>query len=236
MGGGRWAAVGSLEKRLIDVLEWAEPDDETLVSHLPITGLAIWPRALLVVRDTQAALCVHEDRTGDLFGPGRHTIRTGNLPRHVYFFSTGLRLRRPWETAGATTIRDREFGAVGVRACGLYSYRITAPRTFFEQVSGPRESYAVADLEGQLCGTLVATLTEHLTDSAVPVLDMAADRDSLAATVRTKATAAFTDLGLGLVGLQIHSISLPAELQPRLEERIATLRAPRPIPVAPRRP
>jgi membrane protease subunit (stomatin/prohibitin family) len=54
----------------------------------------------------------------------------------------------------------------------------------------------------------------------VPFLDMAANQDALAAAVANKARPAFADLGLSLEGLRIQNISLPDELQKRLDERI----------------
>ena len=114
-------------------------------------------------------------RVADLFGPGTHTIRTRNLPvltdlrnwdkrfespfkSDVYFFSTRLRLNQTWGTANPLTIRDREFGAVRLRGFGAYAYRIADPRLFFANVSGTRDAYAVADLEGQLRSTIISTL------------------------------------------------------------------------------
>ena len=173
----------------------------------------------------------------DLFGPGQHTIRTQNLPiltdlRHwskmfespfkseVYFFSTRLRLNQTWGTANPLTIRDREFGAVRLRAYGVYAFKIADPRAFFLKVSGTRETYAVADVEGQLRSTVVSALTDHFGQSQVPFLDMAASQDVLAAAVAHKARPAFSELGLSLESLQIQNISLPDELQKRLDERI----------------
>ncbi|HJQ82796.1 MAG TPA: SPFH domain-containing protein [Candidatus Binatia bacterium] len=228
--------VEFVKKQFIDILEWTEADDETLVWRFPTADREIQQGAQLVVRETQAALFVDQGRVADLFGPGRHTIRTGNLPlltdlRHwtklfespfkseVYFFSLRLRLSQPWGTPAPVTIRDREFGAVRVRAFGTFSYRVATSRTFFERVSGTRESYGVGDLDEQLRSTLVSALADHVAGSAVPFLDMAAQQDELAAGVRAKATPAFADLGLALDGFQIQSISLPDELQQRLDER-----------------
>jgi len=37
------------------------------------------------------------------------------------------------------TIRDKEFGAVRLRAFGIYSYRISDAKIFYTKVSGTRE-------------------------------------------------------------------------------------------------
>ncbi|OLB93276.1 MAG: hypothetical protein AUH30_20480 [Candidatus Rokubacteria bacterium 13_1_40CM_68_15] len=107
-----------------------------------------------------------------------------------------------------------------LRAYGVYNYKIADPRAFFLKVSGTREAYTIADIEGQLRSTVVSALTDHFGQSQVPFLDMAASQDVLAAAVAHKARPAFAELGLSLEGLQIQNISLPDELQKRLDERI----------------
>jgi membrane protease subunit (stomatin/prohibitin family) len=54
----------------------------------------------------------------------------------------------------------------------------------------------------------------------VPFLDMAANSDALGRAVLQKARPAFAALGLGLEEFQIQNVSLPEELQKRLDERI----------------
>src|SRR5262245_19331503 len=225
------------KKQLIDVLQWTESGDELLTWRFPTADFEIQQGARLIVRETQAALFVDEGHVADLFEPGTYTIHTRNLPvltdlRHwdkafespfkseVYFFSLRLRVNQTWGTAVPVTIRDGEFGAVRVRGFGVYSYRIADPRVFFRRLSGTREAYTVGDLEGQLRSTLVATLGDHLGQSQIPFLDMAANQDALSRAIMQKARPAFADLGLSLDGFQIQSLSLPDELQKRLDERI----------------
>jgi len=229
--------VNFVKKQFIDILQWTEASDDVLVWRFPTADFEIQQGGQLVVRETQMALFVDKGHVADLFGPGQHTIRTQNLPiltdlRHwskmfespfkseVYFFSTRLRLNQTWGTANPLTIRDREFGAVRLRAYGVYAFKIADPRAFFLKVSGTRETYAVADVEGQLRSTVVSALTDHFGQSQVPFLDMAASQDVLAAAVAHKARPAFSELGLSLESLQIQNISLPDELQKRLDERI----------------
>jgi membrane protease subunit (stomatin/prohibitin family) len=226
-----------VKKQFIDVLQWTEDGDDVLAWRFPVADKEIQQGAQLVVRETQAAVFVHEGVAADVFGPGRHTIRTQNVPlltdlRHwsklfespfksdVYFFSTRLRLNQTWGTATPVTMRDAEFGAVQVRAYGIYSYRISVPKVFFQRVSGTRESYLVGDLEGQLRGTLVSTLSDHFAESRVPFLDMAANQVELAAAVQVRARPLFADLGISLESFQIQNVSLPDELAKRLDERI----------------
>jgi membrane protease subunit (stomatin/prohibitin family) len=228
---------GFLKKQFIDILQWTEAGDDVLAWRFPTADLEIQQGGQLIVRETQAALFVHEGQAADLFGPGRHTLRTRNLPvltnlRHwtkmfespfkseVYFYSTRLRLDRTWGTAQPITIRDSEFGAVRVRAFGIYSYRIASPVQFFTRVSGTRETYLAAAMEGQLRSTLVTLLGDHFASCKFAFLDLAANQVELGAAIADRARAAFEDLGLALETFQVQNISLPDELQKRLDERI----------------
>ncbi|HZV94534.1 MAG TPA: SPFH domain-containing protein [Candidatus Nitrosocosmicus sp.] len=225
------------KKQFIDILQWTEGSDDLLAWRFPTADLEIQQGARLVVRETQMAVFVDQGHVADVFGPGTYTIKTVNLPvltdlRHwdklfespfkseVYFFSTRLRLNQTWGTANPLAIRDREFGAVRVRGFGVYSYRVNDASVFFRNISGTRETYAVAELEGQLRSTLITTLTTHLGESQVPFLDMAANSDALGRAVLQKARPAFAALGLGLEDFQIQNVSLPEDLQKRLDERI----------------
>ena len=226
-----------VKKQFIDVLQWTEDGDDVLAWRFPTADKEIQQGAQLVVRETQAAVFVHEGVAADVFGPGRHLIRTQNIPlltdlahwdklfespfkSDVYFVSTRLRLNQTWGTATPITMRDAELGAVWLRAYGIYSYRISTPRLFFQRVSGTRARYLVGDLEGQLRGTLVTTLSDHFAESRVPFLDMAANQVELAAAVQAKARPLLADLGLSLESFQIQNISLPDELAKRMDERI----------------
>src|SRR4030095_9168019 len=216
-----------VKKQFIDIIQWTEDGDEILAWRFPMRDMEIQQGAQLTVRETQAAL----------FGPGQHTIKTQNIPlltdlahwdkmfespfkSDIYFFSTRQRLNQKWGTSNPITIRDREFGAVRLRAFGIYSFRLATPRVFFQKVSGTRDFYGIGDLEGQLRNSTIAVLTDHFAESNIPFLDMAANQVELGAAVADKMRPMFADLGLALEGLHVQRISLPDELQKRLDERI----------------
>ncbi len=227
-----------VKKQFIDILQWTEDGDEVLVWRFPTADFEIQQGAQLTVRETQAALFVHQGQAADLFGPGQHTIRTQNLPiltdlQHwdkmfespfksdVYFFSTRLRIDQKWGTTNPITIREKEFGAIRLRAFGIYAYKIAAPKVFYDKVTGTRGTYMVSDLEGQLRNTIVTTLTDHFAESGVPFLDMAANQVELGTAVAEKLRGMFGDLGLSLENFQVENVSLPEDLQKKLDERIS---------------
>src|SRR5437773_10682110 len=153
-----------ITKQFIDVIELVEPEDGSLAYRFPMQDREIQNGGQLTVRDSQMAVFVNEGQIADVFGPGLHKLTTETLPvltylknwdklfqspfkSDVYFFSTRLQLNRQWGTANPITIRDKDFGAVRLRAFGIYVYRIEDPQTFYRQVSGTRAVYTVKDLD-----------------------------------------------------------------------------------------
>jgi membrane protease subunit (stomatin/prohibitin family) len=226
-----------VQKQFVEVIQWNEPDEGILACRYAIADMEIRNGARLTVRESQMAAFVNEGKIADVFGPGLYTLNTHNLPlmtdlnnwdkdfespfkSDVYFFSTRFQIDQRWGTATPITIREKEFGAVRLRAYGIYSYRIADPRAFFTNVSGTRELYRVEDIEGQLRNLVVARLTEVVAPSEVAFLDMAAHQADLAQKVAAAVRPSFTALGLKLDALVIESLSLPDELQKVLDRRI----------------
>ena len=226
-----------LKKQFIDVIHWTESSDGILAYRYPMEDFEIQYGAQLTVRESQMAVFVNEGKVADVFPPGRHTLTTQTLPlltnlqnwdkmfqspfkSDVYFFSTRLQINQKWGTANPITIRDKEFGAVRMRAFGIYSYKIIDPKAFHTQISGTREQYTVNDLEGQLRNTIVASITDLFAESAIPFLDMAANQDELGNKIKGKMEPEFKRIGLTLDTLQVQNVSLPDELQKILDQRI----------------
>ena len=224
-------------KQFIDVIEWTEAGDSVLAWRFPMEDHEIQTGGRLTVRDSQLAVFVNEGRIADVFAPGLYTLSTHTLPlltnllnwdkafkspfkSDVYFFSSRQRIDQKWGTATPITIRDREFGAVRMRAYGIYAYRIADPRIFYQKVSGTREAYVVGDLEGQLRNTIVGRMTDAFANANVNFIDMAGSQVRLAQAMLEALRPVFADLGLAIESFVVESISLPEELQKMLDQRI----------------
>src|SRR5205823_333106 len=114
----------------------------------------------------------------------------------VYFFSTRIQIDQHWGTQNPISIRDKEFGAIRLRGFGIYSYHLSDAKSFYSKISGTRDIYHVADLEGQLRNTIIAKMTDAFAASQVPFLDMAANQGALAEKIGEALKPSFTDYGL----------------------------------------
>jgi membrane protease subunit (stomatin/prohibitin family) len=118
-------------------------------------------------------------------------------------------------------VRDKEFGAVRLRAFGIYSYHIADAKVFYQKISGTRDQYLTADLEGQLRDTIIGVLANTFAQSNVAFLDMAANQTQLGQQASELLKPAFTNLGLALDTFVVENLSLPEELQKMLDQRIS---------------
>ena len=224
-------------KQFIDVIHWTEPADGILAYRYPMEDMEIQNGGQLTVRDSQAAVFVNQGQIADVFGPGLYTLSTNTLPiltylqnwdkafkspfkSDVYFFSTRLQVNQKWGTATPITIRDKEFGAVRMRAYGIYAYRIADPKIFYQKVSGTRPAYMVSDLDGQLRNSIIGQMTDMFGNSSVDFLDMASHQSQLGQNMLLGLRPMFADLGLLLDSFTLENISMPEELQKLLDQRI----------------
>jgi membrane protease subunit (stomatin/prohibitin family) len=232
-------SIGSFfKKQFIDVIQWTEDAPGVLQWRYPMQDMEIQNGAQLTVRESQMAVFVNEGVFADVFSPGLYKITTQNLPlltnlRHwdklfespfksdVYFFSTRHQTNQRWGTPMPITIRDKEFGAVRLRANGLYSYHLHDPAVFHQKVAATAARYSIDELEPHLRNTIVGKVSDTFAKSGVPFLDMAANIESFSTAMRAQVSPMFADYGLTLDTFQVESLSLPEELQKRLDERIS---------------
>ena len=226
-----------IKKQFIDILQWTEDANGTLVWRFPMAEMEIQNGASLVVRESQIAVFVNEGQVADVFGPGTYRLTTRTLPvltslKHwdklfespfksdVYFFSTRQQLNQKWGTPQPIAIRDPEFGAVRLRAFGNYAWRIADPKKFYTEISGTRDAYNVAELDGQLRGLIMQNIATGIAQSGVPFLDLAANQQAFAQALAGALGPAMEAYGLKLEATTVQSISLPDELQKVLDQKI----------------
>jgi membrane protease subunit (stomatin/prohibitin family) len=226
-----------IAKQWIDVIQWTEPEDGVLAYRYPMQDMEIQNGGSLTVRESQMAAFVNEGKVADIFGPGLYKLTTQTLPiltylqnwdkkfqspfkSDVYFFSTRIQTDQRWGTATPITIRDKDFGMVRLRSYGIYSWHIADAKAFHTKISGTRDIYHVADIEGQLRNTIIGRMTDAFAQSNVPFLDMAANQVALGQKIAEGLNPMFTDLGLALDSFVVENLSLPDELQKMLDTRV----------------
>ena len=225
-----------IQSQLIDIIEWLDASNNTLVYRFPDQDHEIKNGAKLTVREGQAAVFVNEGQIADVFPPGLYSLTTQNLPvlsrlkgwkygfespfkAEVYFVNTRRYMDMKWGTPNPIMLRDAEFGVVRLRAFGIYAIRVKDPAVFLREVVGTDGHYTTRKIEGQLRRTLVSSFTTMLGKSKVPAIDLAAHYDTIGAKAQGQLQPQFDPMGIELVDFIIENISLPPELEKVLDKR-----------------
>src|SRR6266516_5125685 len=222
--------------QFIEVIEWLDDSSNTMLYRFPVHDQEIKNGAQLIVRESQAAVFVHEGQIADVFGPGRFTVEGGNTPilsklgawKHgfnspikseVYFVNTKQFTDLKWGTSNPVMMRDADFGMVRLRAFGIYSMRVGEPRELIKQIAGTNARFVTEDIEGQLKRTLVSGFSDALAESKIAALDLASNYDELGQIARTKLDPEFKSFGLELTKFVVENISLPQEVEAAMDKR-----------------
>ena len=127
-----------LRGEFIDIVEWIDDSNNTLVYRFERHQNEIKNGAKLIVREGQTAVFVNEGQLADVFTPGTYELTTQNLPilatlkgwkygfnspfkAEVYFVNTHLFTDEKWGTKSPITLSDERFGLVEIRAFGTYA-------------------------------------------------------------------------------------------------------------------
>ena len=221
----------------IDVVEWTDLSGDEIVHRWPQYGQAnIRMGAQLTVRESQAAVFFRDGKSLDVFGPGRHTLTTANIPllqtlvnlpfggktpfqAEVYFVSMRTFTNLKWGTPSPVIFRDSELGAVRLRAYGLFTFRVIDPQLFVNKVVGTEHRYDTESVGAWLRDFIVARFNDTLGETLESIFDLASRYDELGAAVKARLTDDFRNYGLQLEDFLIDAVSPPDEVVAMIDER-----------------
>ena len=223
--------------QFLEVLEHYDPSGEEIAFRFPPEGSAeIKFGAQLVVHEAQEAVFYRDGRALDVFGPGRHTLTTQNIPVltkvlalpfgftspfriQVVFVSKRTFLDQKWGTREPVVFRDRELGVVRLRAFGMYAYRIRDSRTFVNTIVGSLGQFETERLAEFYRDMIVARLNDLLGETLTSILDLPAHYDAMAQLAKARLVEDFGKYGVDLSDFYINSITPPDEVLARLDDR-----------------
>ncbi len=225
-----------LKQELIDIVQWIDDTNNTIVYRFDRFQNEIKYGAKLVVREGQAACFVNEGQLADVFKPGTHTLTTQNLPilatlkgwkygfespfkAEVYFVSTRTFTDLKWGTMNPIMVRDPEFGPVRLRAFGTYTMRVKDPAAFLKNVVGTDGRFTTEEIANQLRNIIVSEFADILGESKIPMLDLAGNYRELSEFITGKCQADFDKYGLEIPRLTVENVSLPPEVEAALDKR-----------------
>ncbi len=206
--------------RIIDLIEYPDEMRDEIVHRFPEHGQGSYRiGSQLVVRESQTAVFFRDGLALDVFGPGRHTLVTYNIPllidkigklfndrtpfpAEVYFVSMREFSDRKWGTPQPIIVRNPNMG-LGVallQGFGTYGFQVKDPQQFVTQIVGQQGVFRTQDIESRLRSILLSKLQDLLGETAAKhsVPELIGLTEELSAGVRAKSQDDFAAVGLAL--------------------------------------
>lgn len=222
---------------ILDLIEFLDPTGRQIVHRVPEGGSGEFRLgSQLVVRESQVAVFFRDGKALDVFGPGRHTLSTANLPvlagllglvfggkspfrAEVVFVNMADLFDMKWGTQEPVTFRDSEFGMVRLRAFGTYAMAVSDPQLFVNKVVGTQGLFEARQIEDYLRNIIVSRFNDIMGETMRTLLDLPSQYNEVGAGLRASVADDFANLGLNLKALYVTSITPPEEVAKRIDER-----------------
>ncbi|WP_299105612.1 SPFH domain-containing protein [uncultured Tenacibaculum sp.] len=224
-----------LSHEFIDIIEWLDNTNDTLVHRFERYQNEIKNGAQLIVREGQMAVFINEGQLADVFSPGTYTLNTQNLPilatlkgwkygfnspfkAEVYFVSTRLFTDEKWGTKNPITLNDERFGFVEIRAFGTYAFKINDPGKFIKDVVGTDSNFTNYEINEHLKSLISTRFTDTIGEANLPIELYAANTNELSETCLEVMNPEFNSVGISLEKFYIENVSMPEELKKEIFE------------------
>jgi len=221
----------------LENLEWFDNTGQELVHRLPEKGSGeIKFGAQLTVRDSQAGVFFYQGKALDAFGPGRHTLKTANIPiltkmlslpwglssplrAEVYFVNLKVFTNLKWGTRDPVAFKDSELGLVRLRAFGVFNLQVMQPVLFINSLVGTKGMYTAGEIEEYLNRVIVSRFNDYMGKTIDSILNLPSKYDELSEELAKCLQQDFTRFGLGLTQIYINAITPPPEVQQAIDDR-----------------
>ena len=229
--------MGTNNVVFLEVIEWFDESGKELVHRIPEKGSGeIKWGAQMTVRESQAAVFFYNGKAFDAFGPGRHTLKTANIPlltkilsipwgmtsplrAEVYFTNMKVFPNLTWGTRDPVAFRDRELGLIRLRAFGIFNLRILQPVLFINSLVGTQGVYTTEEVAEYLNRVIVSRFNDFMGEKIDTIFDLPARYDEFSGELKKILQNDFTQFGLGLTDLYINSITPPPEVQKAIDDK-----------------
>ncbi|WP_420552069.1 SPFH domain-containing protein [Tenacibaculum aiptasiae] len=224
-----------LSHEFIDIIEWLDNTNDTIVHRFERYQNEIKNGAQLVVREGQIAVFINEGQLADVFKPGTYTLNTQNLPilatlkgwkygfnspfkAEVYFVSSRMFTDEKWGTKNPITLNDDRFGFVEIRAFGTYAFKINDAGKFITDIVGTDSHFTNYEINEHLKSLISTRFTDTIGEANLPIELYAANTNELSETCLEVMNPEFNSVGISLEKFFIENVSMPEELKKEIFE------------------
>ena len=221
----------------LENIEWFDDTGQELVHRIPQKGSGeIKYGAQITIRDSQAGVFFYQGKALDAFGPGRHTLKTANIPiltkilslpwglssplrAEVYMVNLKVFTNLKWGTRDPVAFKDSELGLIRLRAFGVFNLQVMQPVLFVNRLVGTQGMYTTQEIEEYLNRVIVSRFNDYMGDTIDSILNLPAKYDELSTGLAKRLQEDFSRFGLGLTQIYINAITPPPEVQKAIDDR-----------------
>ena len=221
----------------LENLEWFDETGQELVHRLPEEGSGeIKYGAQLTIRESQAGVFYYKGKAVGAFGPGRHTLKTANIPlltkiasipwkmksplrAEMYFVNLKIFTNLKWGTRDPVAFKDSELGLIRLRAFGVFNLQVVQPVLFINRLLGTQGMYSTEEIEEYLNQVIVSRYNDYMGEIIDSILNLPSKYDELSEGLAERLHEDFSHFGINLTHLYINSITPPAEVQQAIDDR-----------------
>ena len=204
-----------------DVFAWKYPSEE----------LGTWTQ--LIVNESQEAVFFKGGQALDVFGPGRHTLDTANIPilsklmnlpfggrspfaAEVWFINKIHALDIKWGTPSPIQIQDPKYGIfTQVRSFGQFGVKIDQSGKFLVKLVGAMPVFNKDNLVTYFRGLYLTkakdSISTFLVRRQVSLLEINACLDELSNHMKEQIEPALAEYGITLLNFYVNDISVPED-------------------------
>ena len=186
-------------------------------------------KSQLIVYESQEALFYKDGQALDLFGPGRHSLNTENVPFlkrifgalfggktpfpcDVFFINKVNVLDLLWGTDSPIVVEDPKYHLiVNVRANGQTGIHVIDSRRFVVKVVGLLPELSVdsvrRSIKGMMLSAIKETIAQTIVEQGVSILEVTTRLSTLGEAMQSRLNQRIADLGLAVDHFAINSIA-----------------------------
>ncbi|WP_279013851.1 SPFH domain-containing protein [Thomasclavelia cocleata] len=204
-----------------DVFAWKHPDSE----------LGTWTQ--LIVNESQEVILVKGGHICDVFGAGRHTLATANIPilnklvnlpfggrspftAEIWYINKLFSLDVKWGTSTPIQLQDPKYNVfVPVRAFGQFGIQIENSKKFLLKLVGTLPQFDKTTIIKFFRGVYLTkakdAISTYLVHKNISILEINAYLDEISSYLQEQISPMFGDYGIKLVSFFVNDINVPED-------------------------
>lgn len=215
---------------VVEVVKY-EGDPGLLAWKYPREDLGTWTQ--LIVNESQEAILYKDGKALDVFGSGRYTLETRNIPilnkiinlpfggrspfaAEVWFVNKLSTLDVKWGTPSPVQMQDPKYQIfVPVRANGMFGIKVEDAGRFLVKLVGTMSSFDRTMLVNYFRGLYVTkvkdALSSYLLKKQISVMEINAYIDELSGYMKERIEPDMAEYGIRLINFYVNEISVPED-------------------------